>query len=130
MAAVRPISAGRYVPVRGDQSSHSGKKHPMKIPVWVKPGVWGAVAGAIAMAIIGFSQLGWTTSATAEQLAQDRSNTSVVAALVPFCVAKAQQDPDKAVFAKAGWATVGNEKSPDNALARACSDKLNGQKSG
>ena len=42
----------------------------MKIPVWVKPGVWGAVAGAIAMSIIGFSQLGWTTSATAEQLAQ------------------------------------------------------------
>lgn len=134
------------MPVRGDQSSHSGKKHPMKIPVWVKPGVWGAVAGAIAMAIIGFSQLGWTTAATAEQLAQERSNTAVVAALVPFCVAKAQQDPDKAVFAKfqaetssysrsdmvmkAGWATVGNEKSPDNALARACSDKLNGPKSG
>src|ERR1700722_19997044 len=118
----------------------------MKIPVWVKPGVWGAVAGAIAMATIGFSQLGWTTSGNAELLAQERANTAVVAALVPFCVAKAQQDPDKGIFAKlqaetssysrsdmvrtAGWATVGNEKSPDNALARACSDKLNGQKSG
>jgi hypothetical protein len=31
---------------------------------------------------------------------------------------------------KAGWATLGNEKSPHNALARACSDKLQGMKSG
>jgi hypothetical protein len=118
----------------------------MKMPIWVKPGLWGAVAGAIAISIVGFSQLGWTTTATAEKLAQERADTAVVAALVPFCVVKAQQDPDKAVLAKfqteqssysrsdmvmkAGWATVGNEKSPDNALAHACSDKLQGMKSG
>jgi hypothetical protein len=54
----------------------------MKIPVWVKPGLWGAAAGAIAMAIIGFTQLGWTTSATAEQLAQERARTAVVAGFV------------------------------------------------
>ena len=29
---------------------------------------------------------------------------------------------------KAGWATVGNEKSPNDALANACSDKLDGAK--
>lgn len=118
----------------------------MQIPVWLKPGLWGAVAGAIAMAIVGFWQLGWTTTATAEKLAQETAETAVVAALVPFCVVKAQQDPDKATLTKfqaeqssytrsdmvmkAGWATVGNQKSPDNALARACSDKLNGMKSG
>jgi hypothetical protein len=118
----------------------------MKMPIWLKPGLWGAVAGAIAISIVGFSQLGWTTTSTAEKLAQERSDTAVVAALVPFCVVKAQQDPDKAVLAKfqteqssysrsdmvmkAGWATVGNEKSPDNALAHACSDKLQGMKSG
>lgn len=116
----------------------------MKIPVWLKPAVWGTVVGAIAMATIGFSQLGWTPSGNAELLAQERANTAVVAALVPFCVAKAQQDPDKGIFAKlqaetssysrsdmvmkAGWATIGNEKSPDNALARACSDKLTSAK--
>ena len=98
------------------------------------------------MAIVGFWQLGWTTTATAEKLAQETAETAVVAALVPFCVVKAQQDPDKATLTKfqaeqssytrsdmvmkAGWATVGNQKSPDNALARACSDKLNGMKSG
>ena len=117
----------------------------MKMPIWLKPGLWGVVAGAIAISIIGFSQLGWTTTATAEKLAQERADTAVVVALVPFCVVKAQQDPDKAMLAKfqaeqssysrsdmvmkAGWATLGDEKSPDNALARACSDKLKGMKS-
>lgn len=96
------------------------------------------------MATVGFSQLGWTTSGKAELLAQERAGAAVVAALVPFCVAKAQQDPDKSIYAKlqtetspysrsdmvmkAGWATVGNESFPDNALARACSEKLAGTK--
>lgn len=118
----------------------------MNIPGWLKPGVWGAVAGAVAMATIGFSQLGWTTSGKADELARDRADTAVVAALVPFCVAKAQQDPDKTIVTKlqtetssysrsdmvmkAGWATMGNAKSPDNALARACSEKLISTKSG
>jgi hypothetical protein len=65
---------------------------------------------------------------------------------VPFCVAKAQADPDQAAMAKfnaeqsaysradlvnkAGWATVGTAKSADNALAQACSVKLYTMKSG
>jgi hypothetical protein len=116
----------------------------MHIPSWLKPGIWGAAVGAIAMAIIGFSQLGWTTASTAQQLAQDRASTAVVSALVPFCVAKAQQDPDKTpmrdfqaekssysrndIVMKAGWATVGDATIPDNALARSCSDKLTNAK--
>jgi hypothetical protein len=118
----------------------------MKIPVGLKPCLWGVVAGAIGMAIIGFWQLGWTTSSTAEQLAQQRADTAVVSALVPFCVVKAQQDPDKTTLAKfqaeessysrsdmvtkAGWATLAGEKPNDDALARACSEKLHGMKSG
>lgn len=119
----------------------------MKYPEWLKPGLWGAAVGVIATAVVGFWLLGWVTSTTAEQLAQKRSDAAVVAALVPFCVAKAQQDPDnKVVFAKlqaersaysrsdlvmqAGWATLGGEKSPDTALAHACSDELNSLKSG
>lgn len=118
----------------------------MQIPVWLKPGLWGAAAGAALMAIVGFSQLGWTTASTAEQLAQEHADKAVVAALVPFCVAKAEQDPDKAVLAKfrtqtegfarndlvmkAGWATVGDQTSPDSALARACSERLDSAKVG
>jgi hypothetical protein len=118
----------------------------MQIPVWVKPGVWGAVFGAVAMTAVGFSQLGWYTAGSADRLAQDRADIAVIGALVPFCVAKAQQDPDQAALAKfraeqssysrsdlvmkAGWATLGGAKSADNALARACSEKLHVAKSG
>jgi hypothetical protein len=118
----------------------------MQIPAWFKPSFWGAVVGAAAISVVGFSQFGWTTAGTAERLAQERADTMVVAALVPFCVVKAQQDPDHALFAKfqaeesaysrsslvtkAGWATLGGRTDPDDALARACSDKLHGMKSG
>jgi hypothetical protein len=116
----------------------------MQFPVWLKPGLWGAAAGAVAISIIGFSQLGWSTAGTADRMAQERADAAVVVALVPFCVTKAQQDPDHAVLAKfqteqssysrsdlvmkAGWATLGSAKFGDNALARACSDKLLGAK--
>jgi hypothetical protein len=118
----------------------------MQTPPWLKPGFWGAVVGAIAVSVVGFSQFGWTTAGAAERLAQERADTMVVAALVPFCVVKAQQDPDHALLAKfqteessytrsslvtkAGWATLGGRSDPDNALARACSDKLHEVKSG
>src|SRR4051812_40093650 len=89
-----------HLPMRGNQSSHSLKRTPMKIPVWLKPGLWGAVLGAIILAIVGFSQLGWRTSASAEALARDTADTAVVAALVPFCVAKAQQETQQVALAK------------------------------
>lgn len=118
----------------------------MKIPAWFKPGAWGALAGAIAMAIVGFTQLGWKTGNAAEQLAQSRSEAAVVSALVPFCVAKAQMDPDpdkliklradqssysrNEMVTKAGWATLGADKNPDSGLARACSERLRDMKAG
>jgi hypothetical protein len=118
----------------------------MQIPVWTKPALWGAVAGAIGIAIVGFSQLGWRTAGSAEEFAQQRADSAVVTALVPFCVLKAQQDPDKAVLTalhaedsaytrndmvtKAGWATVGGDTAPDSALANACSAKLHDMTSG
>jgi hypothetical protein len=112
----------------------------MKIPVWLKPGLWGAALGAITLAIVGFSQLGWKSATSAEQFAQERADTAVVAALVPFCVAKAEATSEQTELAKlraeqssysrsdlvtkAGWATLGDAKSPDSALARACSAAL------
>jgi hypothetical protein len=118
----------------------------MQIPVWLKPGLWGAATGAAVLAFVGFSQLGWRTPGTADQFAQDRAETAVIAALVPFCVEKAQMQTQQAALAsfqaeqssysrsdlvvKAGWATLGIAKSPDSSLARACSAKLYGMKSG
>jgi len=108
----------------------------------VKPGIWGGVVGAVAIMVLGFWEMGWTTGGTAERMAKERADTAVVAALVPFCVASAQHDPDAANLAKfkaegssysrtelvskAGWATLPGMTSPDRALASACSDKLMG----
>ena len=116
----------------------------MTVPTWVKPGVWGVVVGAIAIMIVGFWQIGWTTAGTAERMATDRANSAVVAVLVPFCVAMAERDPDQAKLAKvkaeqsnwsrsqlvsdAGWATMPGATTPATGLASACSDKLQGPK--
>ena len=118
----------------------------MQYPEWAKPALLGAACGAIAISVIGFSQLGWKTSRTATEMAQQQADTAVVTALLPFCVAKAEQPSEQAALAKvraedsaysrselvmqAGWATVGASKEPDNALANACADTLHMAKSG
>jgi hypothetical protein len=51
--------------------------------------------------IVGFSQMGWTTARAADRMATDRANSAVAAALVPFCVAKAEHDPDQAALDEA-----------------------------
>ena len=38
-------------------------------PVWLKPGIWGAVVGGVLTMIVGFGWGGWTTSGTAGQMA-------------------------------------------------------------
>jgi len=112
----------------------------MELPSGLKPGLWGMVAGAIAMSIVGFSYLGWTTTSTAEKIAQDTADKAVVAALVPFCVTKAEADPNQAtltkfqaeqssysrsdIVMKAGWATFDGKTTGSDALARACAEKL------
>ena len=116
----------------------------MKAPAWLKPGIWGAIIGAITITIFGFWQMGWTTAATANRVATDRADAAVAAALVPFCVANAEHDPDQTKLAKvraeqsgysrtqlvsdAGWATLAGAASPTAGLASACSDKLQGPK--
>ena len=73
----------------------------MKVPTWFKPGICGAVVGVMAIMIVGFSQMGWTTARAADRMATDRANSAVAAALVPFCVAKAEHDPDQAALDEA-----------------------------
>jgi len=109
----------------------------MKVPVWVEPGIWGGVDGAIAMVIVLWA-IGWRTAGTADRMARDRADSAVVAALLPFCVANAERDPEKLAKVKAeqssysrsqlvsdsGWATLPGMTRPDRGLASACSDKL------
>lgn len=118
----------------------------MQIPVGLKPGLWGAAIGAVAMSIIGFNQLGWTSAASAEKLAQETAGAAVVSALVPFCVVKARADANPAAMAKfqaeqssysrgdivskAGWTSFDGKAAGSDALARACAEKLRGEKVG
>jgi hypothetical protein len=107
---------------------------------YIKPAIWGAVIGAVAMVMIGFWGMGWTTAATAKQMAGQSADAAVVGALVPFCVAKAEQDGAAANLAKfyaeeasykrsqivqdSGWATMPGSTSSNYALASSCSEKL------
>ena len=57
----------------------------MKMPVELKPALWGAVGGAVALALIGFTWGGWVTGAKARGMAKTNSEAAVVAALAPIC---------------------------------------------
>ena len=111
----------------------------------VKPALWGAAAGAIALAIVGFNWGGWVTGGTAETLAKNSAATAVVAALAPICVEKFRQAADasenlvemkKTTYAwdqskfveKGGWATMPGSIEPNSAVARACAESLGREK--
>jgi hypothetical protein len=113
----------------------------MQIPTWTKPGVTGAVIGALATMIYGFTQGGWYSATSAEKLAADASSSAVIQAFVPVCVGMSKSDPDSAAkmaafaviktsyeqrdfVAKSGWATLPAETSPSLTLATACSTEL------
>ena len=107
--------------------------------------LWGAAAGAIALAIVGFSWGGWMTGGAAETLATNRAATAVVVALTPICVDRFRQAADasanlvemkKATYAwdqskfveKGGWATMPGSTAPNSAVAKACAESLGSNK--
>jgi hypothetical protein len=109
-------------------------------PPSLKPGIWGAVIGAAAISVLGFSIFGWTLPDTAERMAREQAQTAVVDALAPICVERFRQQPDAPVklkeFAKAmtwdqrsiiekgGWATMPGADAPNSAVATACAERL------
>ena len=106
----------------------------------IKPALWGAVAGAAAISVIGFSSMGWTLGSTAERMAADRAESAVVSVLAPICVEKFQQQANsaakliefkkaaswdqRALIEKGGWATTPGTEKMNSAVASACVDKL------
>ena len=112
------------------------KKYPS-----LKPGIWGAVTGAAAISVIGFSSFGWTLGSTAERMAREQAHTAVVAVLAPICVEKFQHQADAAtklnefkrvpswwdrrsIIEKGGWATMPGTDAPSSAVVTACSERL------
>ena len=68
----------------------------MQTPEWLRPGLYGAGCGAIALAVVGFSWGGWVTGGAAKQLAADQSRADVTAALTLICVDQSKHDPQLA----------------------------------
>jgi hypothetical protein len=112
----------------------------MQLPEWLKPALYGAVAGAVALSIIGFSWGGWVTARSAREMAADQARLEVVEALVPVCVEQSRQDPNVIatlaslkdessykrgeMLMKTGWATMPGSTDPHRNVAKACMDKL------
>jgi hypothetical protein len=90
--------------------------------------------------IIGFNWGGWTLESTANQMAENRANTTLVAALAPMCADKFRQAADASLnmaelkkvnswmqdtyIEKGGWATFSGMTSPGRGVAKACADLL------
>lgn len=112
----------------------------MKSPEWMQPALYGAGAGAIAIAVVGFTALGWVTGGTAEARASASSKAAVLAALTPVCLERARLDPDgdeqiakisaasssqrRNLLMETGWATMPGESRPNRDLADACQRAL------
>lgn len=112
----------------------------MEMPNWLKPGISGAVCGAVVAAIAGFSWAGWVTGGSAKAMAAEAADSAVISALVPICVSQAMADPDSATkltaikgqssfkrsdgVVEAGWATMPGSTEANKVLARACATEL------
>jgi hypothetical protein len=102
-------------------------------------GLWGAVLGAVACAIVGLTWGGWETRSSAQVLAQRQVNAALVKALTPICVANFQTASDapaklvelkkisstwsRETFVKEGkWAEIGKEQNGQ--VVDACAEAL------
>ncbi|MEX2518713.1 MAG: hypothetical protein WD969_05220 [Paracoccaceae bacterium] len=114
----------------------------MTIPEWTKPAVWGAVVGAVAIAVVAFSA-GWiVTTGSAQERADAAVDKAVIAALTPICVAQfnalnaMQQKTHMAALEEESswqrgdyaeendWAVLPGRDKANADVAEECSDRL------
>jgi hypothetical protein len=116
------------------------ERKAMNIPVNTKPWIQGAVVGAVACAIVGFSWGGWVTGSTATKESQTAAHDAVVAALAPVCAAQFRTQADApakidalakasswergSLVEKSGFAMMPGSKTSDSDVARACGEML------
>lgn len=114
-----------------------------KIPDWLKPALWGAVAGALVLGIVIFST-GWAvTSGKAQDMVDREKEKAVLSALTPICVAQfkaaTNMTEEKTLLAgleeenswdredfvsEHGWATMPGSAEPNDEVADACAEEL------
>jgi hypothetical protein len=80
----------------------------MKLPSWLKPAAWGVVVGALGWWAVLSWGFGWVSAGTAQKMAADQTQTAVVAAMTPGCVARFEQQPNALI----SWKAL--KKSADN----------------
>jgi len=112
----------------------------MTFPEWTKPGVYGALVGAIAVSILGFTWGGWTTSGSAQEMADRNAAEQVTLAMVPVCLDLSDADAGRVeilatlrdassfqrrkAIMETGWATLPGTDAPSRDLADACLAEL------
>lgn len=108
----------------------------MNLPEWTKPGLYGALSGAIIVSIGEFTVGGWVTGSSAAKMSKAMAYSEVTDALVPVCLDSAAADPARVeqfaaiqeapsynrpnVVMDAGWATPPGTETPNRDLAKAC----------
>ena len=130
------VDSSRFEREEGSVMSFSLKLTPK-----IETMLWGAAGGAAALASVGFVFGGWVTGGKAEQMAQQKADKAVVAALAPICVDKFRHAKnvdenqgalnaisyswDKGTYvSKGGWATMPGAAEPNSAVAQACAEML------
>lgn len=112
----------------------------MTSPEWLKPGIYGAAIGAVAISIVGFSWGGWVTGGSASKMATSMAKEEVTSAMIPVCLELSRADPERVTklatiqgvatykrrdaVMEAGWATMPGAEAPNRDLAAACIDGL------
>lgn len=112
----------------------------MQMPKNTGAYVRGALVGAIALAVIGFSWGGWQTGSGAARNAAAAAHDAVVAALTPICVAGFRGQTDATaqtaglakagtwerggMVEKSGFATMPGSKAATADVAHACAEIL------
>jgi hypothetical protein len=102
---------------------------------------WIAVGAVLLTLFLGFTRGGWTTDASARNMAETSAKGAVVERLTPICVAQFNADAQSVVrlqelkaisssrnrtayVTEQGWATMPGEKAPDKQVATACTKQL------
>lgn len=112
----------------------------MKTPEWLKPGLYGAACGAVALAVIGFSWGGWVIGGTARTMVTDQSKAEVATALSLIWIDQSKRDLQLvervAVIKTAsswnrgdlvrtnGWATMPGSAEGNSQVVKDCADKI------
>lgn len=108
----------------------------MNSPDWLKPGIHGALLGAVLAGALGFTWGGWVTPGTLDARAMAMARDNFVASMVPVCLDMARTDPERAAkldtiraaatdqrrdaLIATGWATMPGADAPDRDVAQSC----------